>query len=101
MTEKTAQVGLLMEAAEAQQKLSEALLKALKTHIQGLDAVVREEIRRTLIDELRAVHLESQRAATALLQLQRVATFRIGLWSAGIAAGSTLITLGLSRWILG
>ena len=47
-------LGLLMEAAQAQQGLAAQALERLREHTAGLDAVVREEIRATLIEELQA-----------------------------------------------
>src|ERR1700676_3462061 len=63
----TLKVGLLMESAEAHQKLAETHLTKLLAHTQGLDEVVRDEIRRTLIEEFQALSAESDRATRALL----------------------------------
>ena len=84
-------IGLLMEIAQAHQQLAEAALLKLKEHTAGLDAVVREQIRRTLIDELRGVHFESQRAAESLRRVQKAAELRVLWWSVGIAALSAMV----------
>ncbi len=55
--------GLLMESAQAHQKLAEAQLEKLRAHTQDLDSVVRDEIRRTLVEELQMLTAESTRAA--------------------------------------
>src|SRR5579863_7856981 len=56
------QLGLLMESAQAHQKLAEGQLQRLRAHTQDLDGVVRDEIRRTLVEELRALSAEAARA---------------------------------------
>jgi len=52
-------LGFLMEAAQTHQQLAERVLEKLERHTRGLDDIVRQEIRRTLIEELRAVHEEN------------------------------------------
>jgi hypothetical protein len=84
-------IGLLMEIAQAHQQLAEAALAKLKEHTAGLDAVVREQIRQTLIDELRGVHFESQRAVESLRRVQKAADLHVVWWSVGIAALSSLV----------
>jgi type VI protein secretion system component VasF len=56
-----------------------------------LDAVVREQIRQTLIDELRGVHIESQRAVESLQRVQKAAELRVLWWSVGITALSAMV----------
>lgn len=84
-------IGLLMEIAQAHQQLAEAALANLKEHAAGLDAVVREQIRRSLIQELRGVHVESERAVQSLRRVQKAADLRIVMWSVGIAALSAVV----------
>ena len=84
-------IGLLMEIAQAHQQLVEAALLKLKEHTAGLDAVVREQIRQTLIDELSGVHFESQRAVESLQRVQMVAELRVLWWSVGITALSAMV----------
>jgi len=84
-------IGLLLEIAQAHQQLAEAALLNLKEHTAGLDAVVREQIGRTLIEELRGVHFESQRAVDSLRRVQKAADLRILWWSVGIAALSAMV----------
>lgn len=93
-------IGLLMEIAQAHQQLVEAALAKLKEHTVGLDAVVREQIRQTLIDELRGVHFESQRAVEGLRRVQTAAgarivwlSVRIAALSAGVAALVGFVTM--------
>jgi hypothetical protein len=83
--EATMKLGLLMESAQAHQKLAEAHLEKLRLHTHGLDGVVRDEIRRTLLDELQTVTAESAAAARALRGVQLAAESRRFAWSLGIA----------------
>ncbi len=52
MDDTTMKFGLLMESAQTHQKLADAHLEKLRAHTRDLDGVVREEIRRTLVEEL-------------------------------------------------
>ena len=47
--EETLKIGLLMEAVQAQQTLATSMLERLREHTAGIDAIVREEIRATLV----------------------------------------------------
>jgi hypothetical protein len=96
----TMKVGLLMESAQAHQRLAENHLEQLCAHTQGLDAVVRDEIRRTLIEELRSLWAESKRATEAVRRIQGGATVRAGLWSIVIAVLCTGIPMAIMRWTL-
>ena len=92
--------GLLMESAQAHQKLAETHLERLRAHTRDLDGVVREEIRRTLIDELQELTAEGTRAAQALRAMKRAANMRVLLWSAGIAVVCTAIPSTIAHWVL-
>ncbi len=67
----TVKFGLLMESAQAHQKLAETQLDKLRAHTQDLDGVVRDEIRRTLVDELQMLTAETTRATRALQRVGR------------------------------
>jgi hypothetical protein len=86
-------MGLLMEAAIAYQQSAEDALKRLNAHTRGMDAIVRDEIRRTLTDELMALGEECGRAKRALESVKRAANVRILLWSIGITVVCTGIAL--------
>ena len=96
----TMKLGLLMEAAHAQQALAENALERLKAHASDLDDIVREEVRRTLVEELQLLGDESKRAAESLRRLGRSANTRVVLWSVGL----TLLCAGLPMfgewWLL-
>jgi hypothetical protein len=96
----TMKLGLLMESVQAHQKLAESHLEQLRAHTRDLDAVVRDEIRRTLIEELQSLWAECKQAAQALQRIRRGATVRAGLWSIVIAILCTGIPMAIMRWAL-
>jgi hypothetical protein len=81
MDDSTMKFGLLMESAQAHQRLAETHLEQLRAHTRDLDGVVRDEIRRTLVEELQMLTAESKRATEALQRIKRSAAVRVGLWS--------------------
>jgi len=100
MDETNQKLGLLIETAEATQQLATALVQRLEQHTRGLDAIVRQEIRRTMLEELREVHTESQRAADALRRIERVATRRSTLWTLTLSLSCTALSLAIALWWL-
>jgi hypothetical protein len=100
LDEATMKFGLLMESAQAHQKLAETHLEKLCAHTRDLDGVVRDEIRRTLVEELQLLTAESKRATQALERIRRSATARVGLWCMGISMLCTCIPTAIMRWTL-
>jgi hypothetical protein len=100
MEENTIKVGLLMEAAQAQQALAASALEKLNAHTRELDTVVRDEIRNTLVGELQLLGNESRRAAEALRSLGRSANLRVALWSVAVTFLCTAIPLCATWWFL-
>jgi hypothetical protein len=100
MDDETLKLGLLMEAAQAQQALAATTLDRLREHTAGLDAIVREEIRTTLLEEMRALAEESHRAAEALGRLQRSANLRVVAWSTAVFILVSLIPCAIAWWLL-
>lgn len=100
MDEPSMKIGLLMESAQAHQKMAETHLERLRAHTQDLDEIVREEIRRTLIEELQSLTAESKRAVQALSNMKRAANMRGLLWSAAIAVLCIAIPSLVARWVL-
>ncbi len=96
----TMKFGLLMESAQTHQKLAENHLERLRAHTEDLDGVVREEIRRTLVEELAELTAESCRAAAALRRMKRAADLRGLLWAAGLALIATAIPAAFMHWAL-
>lgn len=98
--EETMQLGLLMEAAHAQQALAESAIEALKAHTLDLDAVVREALRHTLMDELQALRAESTSAAEVLRALRRAAGWSIARSSIVSTLACCIAVLALAAWLL-
>jgi len=98
--DSTMKFGLLMESAQAHQRLAESQLEKLRAHTQDLDSVVRDEIRRTLIDELQLLTAETTRATQALQRVRRGATLRGAAWTFAAALLCSLIPIGIARWAL-
>ena len=93
-------LGLLMETAQSHQKLAEAAIGKLHEHTQGLQAVVRDEVRQVLIDELTAVRAEIQGAIKSLQALKRAANARTTLWALGAGAIAATNALLVAWWFL-
>src|SRR5450432_3153093 len=100
MDDSTMKFGLLMESAQAHQKLAETQLEKLRAHTQDLDGVVRDEIRRTLIEELQMLTAESRRATQVFQRIRRGAAARGVLWSVVMAILGTGIPITIMRWAL-
>ena len=100
MEDDTMKLGLLMEAVQAQQALAETSLDRLREHTAGLDAVVREEIRHTLIEEMHALAEDGRRAAEALRRLQRAANLRHLLWMAAMVGVAAVVPFVIARYLL-
>jgi hypothetical protein len=100
MDDDTMKLGLLMEAAQANQKAAEAGLKKLKAAANDLAAVVRDEVRRVLAEELQSLAADSRRASEALHAVRRAANVRVVLWSVGMTTLCSIVPLGLACWIL-
>lgn len=100
MEDTTMKLGLLMEAAQAQQKAAESSLRKLKTVTGELAVVVREEVHRVLLDEIHSLSEDSKRASDALHAVRRAANLRTMAWSVGTTALCSLIPLALGYWIV-
>ena len=100
MEDTTVQLGLLMEAAQSQQQLAAAALARLDEHVRGLDAVVRETVSHTLLEELQALADDSRHTAQALRELRRATGARLALVSGAIAAVSAAVPLTFSWWLV-
>jgi hypothetical protein len=98
--DSTMKFGLLMESAQAHQKLAETHLEELRAHTRELDGVVRDEIKRTLIEELQMLSVESKRATEALRRMRRSASVRVGLFSLVTATLCGGIPTAITRWAM-
>ena len=98
--DQTLRMGLLMEAAQSQQRLAQASLEKLDAHARELDALVREEVRRTLLETVAGLTVETEQAADALRRLRRVADLRVVAWTVTVTLISAAVALGATRWAL-
>ena len=93
-------IGLLMESAQAHQKLVEQSLTSLRSHTQDLDAVVRDAIARTLTREIQEMTAECNRASHALRDMKRAAGLRFFLWNIGVVLVCTLVPVVMVNFML-
>ncbi len=100
LDDATMKVGLLMESAQVHQRLVETQLEKLRAHTQDLDGVVREEIRRTLVEELRALTTEATLASRALQKIRGAGKLRGAAWSLAAAVLCIGGVSGFGRWAL-
>lgn len=100
LSEDTVKFGLLMESAQSHQALATENLNRLQAHVRDLDAVVRDEIRRTLLEELQAVSVESQAAVRALSRASWHAHGRMLATGAVLVLMATAIPAGLLGWLV-
>lgn len=98
--DESMKLGLLMEAAQAQQRLGQESLDRLAAHTRDLDAIVRDEVRRSVAEELGDVASESLRATQSLQRMRRMANMRMLLWTASIAAVCSGVAIGEAWWLL-
>jgi hypothetical protein len=100
MDEESMKLGLLMESAQAHQRLAEAHIEKLRAHTQDLDGVVREEIRRTLVDELSCLTAETDRAAQALRGVQHAVDRRGLVCNLGLAVLCAVVPASITHYLL-
>ena len=93
-------VGLLVESAQAHQRLAEGELEKLRAHTQDLDTVVRDEIRRTLVEELQMLTAETARATRALQKIRGTVAWRLIAASFAAAALCSMIPIAIASWAL-
>ena len=100
MDDSTLKFGLLMESAQEHQKLAETQLERLRAHTQDLDGVVRDEIRRTMFEEIEMLTAESRRATDSLQRIRRVASVQSALWGVIVTILCAGIPVAILRWAL-
>jgi hypothetical protein len=100
ISDEAMKLGLLTEAARAQHRLSQESLERLAAHTRDLDALVRDEVRRTVTEVLGSVASESRRATESLQRMRRAANMRTLLWAASVAAVCGGIAMAEAWWML-
>lgn len=96
MDEEAIKLGLLLEAAQTHQALATALIEKLQAHTTGLDEVVRDQIHRTLLEQLRGLHTESQNTVAALRTERQQIRTRTIIRSVAMMGLSALVTLAIA-----
>ena len=86
---ETMRCGLLLEGIER-----------LRAHTQDLDAIVRDEIRRTLIEELRALTTEVAGAIAALRRVRRAGSLRLAIGAFSLSAAVSCVPAAAVWWLL-
>ncbi len=92
--DETVSIGLLLETAQSHQELAEASLRRLQGHTAGLDEVVRDTVRRTIVGEFGALSGHCREAIDSVRRAGRAATLR-SLWTGAILMGVTAVIGGL------
>jgi hypothetical protein len=100
LTDEAMRLGLLVEAAQAQQRLGEESLQRLAAHIRDLDVIVRDEIQRTVSEAVGNVAGESRRAVESLQRLRRAANVRTLLWTITMVMICSAVAMGEAWWLL-
>jgi hypothetical protein len=100
MDQDSVKLGLLLETAERHQKLAEAAIGKLNEQVQGLDVMVRDQIRRAVVEEMKSVQVETQTAVEELQRVKRAANVGVTLWTIGLTAISAAIALFVAWWVL-
>lgn len=100
MDQDSVKLGLLIEAAQTHQKLAEAAIEKLNKQTQGLEPVVRDQIKRALVDGLKSVQAETKGAVEALQRVKRAANARVTLWTVGLTSISAGMVLFVAWWAL-
>lgn len=97
---ETLRVGLLLEAAQAQQRLGAEAIEALREHVRTLDALVRAEVASAARESLEGLSAETQQTAAALRRARRVAEVRLIVWSIAACVASAAIALAVMHVLL-
>lgn len=98
--EETVRAGLLLETVQAHQRAAAEAVDRLRVLAMDLDAIVRDEIRRTLIDELKSLDDEVGRVVATLVAARRRLNVRVALWIVAASGAAVLISAGAVRRLL-
>jgi len=100
MDQDSVKLGLLIEAAQTHQKLAEAAIEKLSQQTQGLEAVVKEQIRCALADGLKSLQVETERVVEALQRAKQAVNARTAFWVLGVTAAAAAIALFVAWRVL-
>ncbi|HTX24833.1 MAG TPA: hypothetical protein VMD03_09265 [Steroidobacteraceae bacterium] len=100
MDDGTTQIALLAQAAQRQQQQAQVAIERLAALAQGLDQIVRQEIRSALVEEFQALGSASRGATEALEAVRRTASARVGLWTLGVLLACSTIPIAIAWTVL-
>ncbi len=100
LDEPTLKIGLLMESAQTHQRLAESQLDALRVHTRDLDSVVREQIRRSLAEELQGLSEETTRVTLAIRRAAQQARWRTSLFGLLPVLLCAAMPFGIAHWVV-
>jgi hypothetical protein len=89
-----------MEAVETQQRTVDSALQRLHAHTRDLDALVRDEIRRTLIAMLQEFMNEAAGAAQTMKEVRKRFSFKAAVLGVAIATLGTTLPACIGMWLL-
>ncbi len=89
-----------MEAAQQHQQQAQIAIERLAAMAQGLDQVVRQEIRSAFAEEFQMLGVASRRAAEALHSVRRAASVRLALWAVAVITACSAIPVTIARIVL-
>ena len=90
----------LLEGLHRQQQQAQDTLERAESLAQGLDQVVRQELRAAFAEEFQMLGEASARAAQALWAVRRAASVRIALWAIGVATACSVLPAALAWSVL-
>lgn len=100
MDQDSVKLGLLIEAAQAHQKLAEAAIEKLNNQSQDLEPLLTDQIQRALGVALKTLSAETQSAVEALRNVSRAANPRAVLWALGSTGSAAAVALFVAWWVL-
>ncbi len=89
-----------MEAAQQHQQQAQIAIERLTAMAQGLDQVVRQEIRSAFAEEFQTLGVASRHAAEALHSVRRAASVRLALWAIAVIAACSAIPAAIAWTVL-
>jgi hypothetical protein len=100
MDQDNIKLGLLMESAQAHQKLAEAAIAKLNEQAKGFESLATHQIERALGEALKSVHAQTQSLFETLQRAKRAANLRSALWALGTTAAAIGVALFVAWCVL-
>jgi hypothetical protein len=100
MDQDNVKLGLLMETAQAHQKLAEAALAKLNSQVSGFAVLATDQVRRALSEAFEPVHEQTQSVVETLQRAKRAANLWTAFWTLGITASTSGIAVFVAWYVL-